>query len=800
MADFKIPKTTLEFALYYATLGWRIIPNHACVNGKCTCWRKSECLSPGKHPRFNEWQLKATTEPTEIVAWFKDYWPNSNIGVATGKASNLFLVDIDTKDGGVEKWVELIKKYGDIPPTPIAKTGSDGRHICFQCPSTITIPTKAKLFPGIGIDVRGEGGQAVLPPSRNANGNYEWCEDSAPWEVPVAQAPEWVLALISAASLEQGRESERFNVVRALCGVPEGERNHAITRLAASLRAQDFSYDTALTWILQAADNCNPPYPHAEAIKQVQWAYRKFAPGTSWKNVRRPYEQPVETVEWQAPVAFDELNLPAFPTHVFPGWVKNYVEAVAETTQTPVDMASMCALSVLATGCARKVRVFVTSDWSEPLNLFTVVCAPPGSRKGVVFRHMVEVIQEHESYLKTRAESEIRKIKAHMDLLESRYRSLRSRTAKAGIDEPSILEETTKILEKIAELEKKAILPSLIGDDITPQAIKTKLYEQSGRLAILSAEGDIFAMMNGRYQTNGEPDIDVYLKGHAGDDIRVNRISRREEDIRKPALTIGICTQTKSLRGLLDKTGLAYRGLYARFLYSMVEKEFKENMNPQTIPFRVFDVYRKNVRALLSIPYRESIEGETDVPHVLTLSSEAKELLDEFRTWINTQCRPGGVLATCDELKEWGAKLAGAVIRIAGLFHMAENIIEGCPWEWEIDARTFSNARELGAYFISHAIAAHEQMQSSVSHDVARNILLYIARNNKKQITKQDAVRCTKKHGRVIENALLYLMDRGFIRDANTNGRHQHRGQVFDVNPLWDNKVPERRNYSDAES
>ncbi|MCI0562607.1 MAG: bifunctional DNA primase/polymerase, partial [Nitrososphaera sp.] len=370
------------FALYYATLGWRIIPDHAYVNGKCTCWKKADCgTSAGKHPRFDEWQIKATTEPLEIRRWFKDYWPRSNIGVATGSKSSMFVVDIDQKYGGMTKWKELIKKWGDIPPTPMTETGSGGNHIFFKWPTTVVVPTKSKLYPGIGIDLRGEGGQAVLPPSNNESGEYSWVENAAPWEVPVAEAPEWLLAEISAASVETGKESERFNVVRALCGVPEGERNHALVSLAGSLRAQDLPYDTAISWIIQAADNCDPPYPHDEAVKKVQWAYKKFEPGTSWKNVRRPYQPPIETIEWQTPVDFDEFNLPPFPIASFPGWVRNYIEAVAESTQTPIDMAGLCALSVLATACARKVRVFITNDWSEPLNLYTVTCARPGSRK-----------------------------------------------------------------------------------------------------------------------------------------------------------------------------------------------------------------------------------------------------------------------------------------------------------------------------------------------------------------------------------------------------------------------------------
>src|SRR5664280_164192 len=83
------------------------------------------------------------------------------------------------------------------------------------------------------------------------------------------------------------------------------------------------------------------------------------------------------------------------------------------------------------------------------------------------------------------------------------------------------------------------VLPRLVADDVTPEAAASLLAEQGGRLAVLSAEGGIFATMAGRY-SGGVPALEVFLKGHAGDLLRVDRKARPAEHVAAPALTLGL--------------------------------------------------------------------------------------------------------------------------------------------------------------------------------------------------------------------------------------------------------------------
>ena len=104
---------------------------------------------------------KATRE--QITEWFTKY-PDANIGVVTGKISNLIVIDIDPRHGGSNE------DFKDIQ-TVVAKTGGGGWHYYFRYEGNIQ--NAAGIKPG--IDVRGEGGYVIVPPSSHESGNnYEW--------------------------------------------------------------------------------------------------------------------------------------------------------------------------------------------------------------------------------------------------------------------------------------------------------------------------------------------------------------------------------------------------------------------------------------------------------------------------------------------------------------------------------------------------------------------------------------------------------------------------------------------------
>lgn len=151
---------------------------------------------------MNEWQDAATTDEELIRQWWQR-WPDHGVGIATGQVSGLFVVDVDVSDGkqGDDTLADLEATYGELPPTVEVVTGSGGRHLYFRWPEGLVIRNDAGTRLGPGLDVRGEGGQVLAPPTRHPTGtHYRWEASGDPSDgVAVAEAPGWLVALLTAA-------------------------------------------------------------------------------------------------------------------------------------------------------------------------------------------------------------------------------------------------------------------------------------------------------------------------------------------------------------------------------------------------------------------------------------------------------------------------------------------------------------------------------------------------------------------------------------------------------------------------
>lgn len=168
----------LPSALEYAARGWRVLT-----------------VYPGeKRPSMKDWPTEASSDPDAV----RDLWvqrPDSNIGIATGAGSGFFVLDIDPKNGGDESLTDLCIEHGALPRTRTVRTGSGGTHYYFAMPDFEVTNSPGRLK-GTGIDVRGEGGQVLAPPSVTALGDYRLQLDAA-----ILPAPAWLLDLIRPAEL-----------------------------------------------------------------------------------------------------------------------------------------------------------------------------------------------------------------------------------------------------------------------------------------------------------------------------------------------------------------------------------------------------------------------------------------------------------------------------------------------------------------------------------------------------------------------------------------------------------------------
>ena len=254
----------------YLKKDWSIIPAHNIrPNGECSCGRP-HCANPGKHPRI-PWSPYQTDRADESVAavWWKR-WPQANIAIVTGTISGLVVLDIDTARGGAESLYELEQEHGPLPDTPTVLTGGGGCHYYFAHPgANRTISGGSGFRPG--VDLRGDGGIVIAPPSSHASGRtYAW-EVSAHFEdVPLAPLPPLVEWLIERRPHVLGEDvntrSSTFDIEKVLeQPIPEGERNGSLAQIAGWFASRGDGATVVYTTLSSVnARLCKPPLPEQE--------------------------------------------------------------------------------------------------------------------------------------------------------------------------------------------------------------------------------------------------------------------------------------------------------------------------------------------------------------------------------------------------------------------------------------------------------------------------------------------------------------------------------------------------------
>lgn len=485
--------------------------------------------------------------------------------------------------------------------------------------------------------------------------------------------------------------------------------------------------------------------------------------------------------KWPEPLMFGDIEAPEIPTSLLPEPLASYCKAVAESTQTPQGMAVMMGLSAVATCLQKRFEVCPYGDaYTEPVNLMTVTALDPASRKSAVVSAMTEPLNSWEREQAESLKEQYASVRHQRDMLIKSIDSIKSSVSKANTTE----EDRRDALAEIRRLEilmpVELIIPRLYIDDVTPERLQNLMSDNGERIAVISAEGGIFAVIAGLYN-GGKSNINVILQSHAGDPVKVER-QNRSVTMLKPALTFGLTVQPSIISDLATGSMAKFRGngMLARLLYCIPKSTVgnRDVTKRQPLSEQIKMEYHAMIYRLVSISPLSDESGK-ERPRLLTLTPDALKAWMLFSQYIESK---QGQFGEFHSIQDWTGKLPGAALRIAGLCH----VVEQGESVTVINKATIEKVLDLAELLIVHAKAAFGMMGSDPVVSDAKFVLQWIIRNGTNSFHRSDLHKAL--HGKFprvdrLIPALKVLAERHIISEPQERPTGRRPEIIYMVNP-----------------
>lgn len=242
----------LAAARGYLSRGWTPVPVARRGKRPLVAWRPYQERAP---------------DAAELEAWFA-HRPEANVALVTGARAGLVVLDVDPGHGGAESLAALEARHGPLEPTVEALTGGGGRHLYFAHPGG-EVRNRAGFAPG--LDLRGDGGLVVAPPSVHPSGRrYQWRDGRAPGESSLAPLPPWLREPSAASGAQAGHPPQHWRAL-ARGGVAAGRRNAALASFTGHLLWHGVDPEVILELLLAwNRTRCRPPLGDDEVVRTVR--------------------------------------------------------------------------------------------------------------------------------------------------------------------------------------------------------------------------------------------------------------------------------------------------------------------------------------------------------------------------------------------------------------------------------------------------------------------------------------------------------------------------------------------------
>lgn len=689
------PSDVMVWAERYAELGWHVFPVHSNRgDGRCTCGN-ADCDRPGKHPRTKHGLKDATADPDRIRRW-SELWRNSNIGVATGGGSGIFVIDIDNE----RAFDALVERHGPLPATAEQQTGR-GRQLVFRYPADCTIRNKTELGGRPGVDVRGDGGYVVVPPSRHVNGKtYAWQWSSDPTDgAALAELPATWLELLTAPSQSAPSDPEEHNSV-----LREGQRNDQLFKQACSMRGKGMSGEAIEAALL--VDNkvrCRTPLSDPEVRKIAASAvrYKPSAPPIAGPKTKQV--QP-----WRP-----------FPTALLPEPLRTFVEQGARSLVCDAVLVALPALAVLAAaiGFTRKISLKRgRTGWSEPAVVWSCPISESGTQKTPAFNMVVGTVLE----LQRAALKDYQHELAVYEKALEQHEKVRAQWRKCKGDEDGPPEPPARPTAKrymISDTTVEAAAPIL---EENPRGTLLARDELAGWFASF----DRYAGGKGKVQGDAAQWESMFNAGP----IIVDRKTGDRRTIFVPHAAVSICggIQPQTLRRALGQAHFE-SGLAQRCLFAMPPR-LPKRWSDAEIPEDVETAFASVIRALYGLNMSPpEVEGGDPQPVLVPLMNEAQRLWVQF---VNEHGRRQ--LDTTGDLAAAFSKLEAYAARFALIFHFVRWATDDPTLEdvGAVDCTSIRSGIELSGWFCYETERVYAILRETDDDRRQRELIEWIERRS----------------------------------------------------------------------
>lgn len=704
-----------DAAVRYATeLGWAVFPLFGVApSGGCACG-KPKCDSQAKHPATENGLINATTDTDQIRQWFNTNKPR-NLGIVTGRKSGLAVIDVDYRHGGLESLNTLIAQLGpERFETITVKTG-DGKHLYFRYPSSAELRNSTSRL-GPGLDIRGEGGYVVAPPSAHVSGKSYEFENSF---TSLCDFPDECLVALNGTSPSSNGNGEAARRSPGSERTPKmvvpGARNSTLASIAGKMRYHGLGQEAIENALLAENERvCQPPL-NSDEVRKIARSISRYPPSENLS----PELSTLGMTKQRRPLPVAETFVPKLDPAMLPEPWRTWLEDISDRLQCPLEYPTVAALIGAAALIGNRVRVRPKNHdpWMPVPNLWGAIVGSPGVMKTPAVNEGLIFFKEIAEQERISHQQAIKDLEFEHEYADAKRKEISRKLAKATPEQKTQLREEYESLKTEEPTERR-----LWTSDVTVEKLGELLNENPHGLLILRDE--LTGFFRGLDRQGHEQDRAFFLETWNGEGaFTFDRIGRGKTHVNNMTVSLLGTIQPSMiepyLRGSLE--GYGDDGLIQRLQLLVYPEPGKNYRYVDRIP-KGRDAARKSFRALHDFdPMSVGARRSTDDSGGLLFMPFAHDAQDFFREWLE-----GLELALRSEtfdtsLESHLAKYRSLMPSLALIFHLIDRLC-GVSSSDRIEVRNVQRAAAWCSYLQKHAEKLYGMALMS-DYDRARAIL-----------------------------------------------------------------------------